>query len=730
MPDLRQYIYILRDPCHSVNVYKVGGTNDPKERLSDPSYSTAREIPCFFERVYQLLEEDIDENRIHNLLRDKKITSGSSEMYKEDITILSKTISDFLCENNFEFIVYDKSKSHRFFGSRRSVKTHSTQHINENSDDNSSNYNEIINKSNTKEAKTEKQQKDITIRLSSNPTKSDLNNFAREIKANGLSTDMMTFLYENVEESDKQMLKLNEELKEIEKMNPIYPDQKEQAELIFKKFFEENKIAITLILECQGGKTGIAVYTAYLLCTIGKIPADNIYFITGMSDKDWQGQTEERVLKSFEDHVMHRPKLKNLKQIRNNSFLILDESHFGTESGGDVKKAFEANKFFDTDALEKKNIKILFTSATPDGLMLDSCKVFGEKHCKMKFIPPDTYYGCKKMLQNGKVKELGDLLDYNWCKNIADFIKEKFDLPKYHLIRLQQQTDKQQVELENLHRLCEEYGWNIKSSNSKNRMDLNRLFNHQPEVHTIILFKNQLRAAKTIVKEYIGILHDRKCKKYNNSTVVQGFFGRICGYHNFHHIFIFTDVDSVKKYYSLFYDHDINYDKVDYIGTRMKKNKDGIVEGNKTLLDLSNFGKNTQYEKWILKEVEFNNKYEMENYIYNRTITIDGKKKNVRKTNINTKKREYRDYDGFSVSTILPEKKVKYLSSEDRLLREDIDKKKGQSGRLAHPSRIKDKMLKICSVIPFYENKTSKRNEVKWLVKHWADNPPNQILCE
>lgn len=57
-----------------------------------------------------------------------------------------------------------------------------------------------------------------------------------------------------------------------------------------------------------------------------------------------------------------------------------------------------------------------------------------------------------------------------------------------------------------------------------------------------------LRCAKTLHKEFIGVLYERYAKVPNEDVIIQGLLGRICGYDYNGTSIVFTDIPSIKSY--------------------------------------------------------------------------------------------------------------------------------------------------------------------------------------
>ena len=164
----------------------------------------------------------------------------------------------------------------------------------------------------------------------------------------------------------------------------IYPEQSFEGNKIVSLF---TAVCIaTFVAPMQWGKTGVILEAAYsmvkptwdedeeeLTCAINPM---NVFVITGMSDNEWRKQTKARFPEQWRDNVVHRGNLKKIDakmyDIRD-ALIVIDECHFGTSSNTVLDTKLQ--DWFDlpsVDALKKRNIRILQTSATPDNVIVSA----------------------------------------------------------------------------------------------------------------------------------------------------------------------------------------------------------------------------------------------------------------------------------------------------------------------------------------------------------------------
>ena len=145
---------------------------------------------------------------------------------------------------------------------------------------------------------------------------------------------------------------------------------------------------------------------------------------------------------------------------------------------------------------------------------------------------------------------------------------------------------------------------NINYSNYTNLLSLilaqiNDLYlDNKPNKHTIIIIKEKIRCSYTINKTNIGILYERKAETIQNeTTIIQGFLGRACGYYDNsnRNIIIYTNLDIVAAYILKI---DLEHEKELY----KIKNKKKIINDKEINYNLKPYSANINNEKNKTKE--------------------------------------------------------------------------------------------------------------------------------
>lgn len=343
-------------------------------------------------------------------------------------------------------------------------------------------------------------------------------------------------------------------IKDRNGINRLYDNQKECALKVCNVFNDKKKTNVLVYGKTQTGKTGCMTSIIKLYMLTNNIPIDNIYIITGLSDKAWKKDTKDRMPDSIYERVFHRANLPNsfIKDIRlkKNLLIIMDEIHIACKESQTLQKTFKKCGFYDLDNLLKNDIKLIQFSATPDGNIndLDDWEEFS---IKIKLEPGDSYVGSKELMRSNRVKQFKDL---NIYENVLELlpIVEKYENPLYHLIRVpNKRNDKQENVINNFKSIFKENCiYNIDYLKVE-KQDINDLLKTPLKKHTFIFYCEILRCAKTQIKKYIGISYERYCITINDSTIIQGSIGRLTGYDDNGISICFTNIETLKNYETL-----------------------------------------------------------------------------------------------------------------------------------------------------------------------------------
>jgi len=361
-----------------------------------------------------------------------------------------------------------------------------------------------------------------------------------------------------------QILSLQIEDKSDDGVNIIFDNQDKCGEEICKVFKNKSIINCLVYGMTQTGKTGCMTSCIQHYCLSNLIPIDNIYIITGLSDIEWKKDTKNRMPESINSRVFHRANLTKtfLKDIKKkkNILIIMDEIQIACEENQTINRIFKECGFYDLDLLLEYDIKLIQFSATPDGNINDILD-WKLHSAKVKLEPGENYYGTKEALEQKRVKQFKDLTNINNILELKTYIEEKFTNSRYHLIRVPNKrenvngTNNQDIVISNFKKVFSNgYKYN-KNYLKPKKGDINDILNKKPVKHTFIFYCEILRCAKTQYKEYIGVSYERFNNNPNDSSIIQGSFGRLTGYDDNGDSICYTNIPSLINYIKLWKNH-------------------------------------------------------------------------------------------------------------------------------------------------------------------------------
>lgn len=361
------------------------------------------------------------------------------------------------------------------------------------------------------------------------------------------------------------------DVKSLKGINIIYPNQKDCGERIKCIFNNRSHVNCLVYGMTQTGKTGCMTSLIQHYILSYNIPIDNIYIITGLSDKDWKNDTKNRMPDAIMLRVFHRANLSKtfFEDItkKNNVLVIIDEIQIACEEDQTIHKTFEKCGFYNLDYLLENDIKLIQFSATPDG-NLNDMKDWGPYSEKVKLEPGENYYGPKQAIDQNRVKQFKDLTNIDNVRELEQDIKSlEFPNPIYLLIRVPNKrknkdgTNNQNKVISNIKKVFgENYKYN-KDYLEVKKGDINEILKKKPEKYTFIFYCEILRCAKTYDhKEFIGISYERYVPNPNDSSIIQGSFGRLTGYNDNGVSICYTNISSLENYIKL-WENNMEYKK-------------------------------------------------------------------------------------------------------------------------------------------------------------------------
>ena len=378
----------------------------------------------------------------------------------------------------------------------------------------------------------------------------------------------------------------------------IFPNHKCVALRVVNSFKIRSNVVQMVIGYTQSGKTGAMVEVIQMFVNSVPIPIENIYIITGLSSRDWKRQSKERFPSCLHDRIYHnsdiRTKLKKDIQGKKNVLILIDEVQLAALKDQTICQVFKELNWC-LDFLMENDIKMVQFSATPDGLLFAlKSKWPTHNYSVHRMTAGEGYYGAADMLARGKIKQNFDICGYNSRGeviadpaeiqgNIKTILHDilTFSEPKYNIFRTRGNNlpqikeniintiidtlspeDMHKFDISNIHEYTQD----------GDVEDINKLLFTKPKKHTFILLKEKLKCAQTLeylqqvennrfvshnVKHNIGVMFERWTKSYeddncNDSFIIQGLLGRLCGYGGPHNAICYTNENSIIKYEELF----------------------------------------------------------------------------------------------------------------------------------------------------------------------------------
>lgn len=412
-------------------------------------------------------------------------------------------------------------------------------------------------------------------------------------------------LQQNMMKNDKKIILLQLENMVLSGKMNIFENQEMNASQAVTAFKNRKIINVMIIGKPQSGKTGnmLAIIKQYLEDTSNLIPIENIYIITGLSSCEWKEQTKERMPESMQSRVFHRCELPktfvNEIKDKKNILIIMDEIQVAAKKGQTIYNTFKNAGLLDKSKLYKNDIKIIESTATPDGTIYDLMK-WNDASIKIIAEAGEGYVGSYDLLQMGRVKQYKELCGLNKktgkvCKKVYENIQEikhdidNYSIPLYHIIRTKNGYE-QDITIENFKHVfnndIDNYEF-IKYDRESEIEDINKTLTTQPKKHVIIFVKEMLRCAKTLIKTYSGVRYDRFTKIPDDTVTNQGLIGRDCGYDNNGISICYTNIDSIVKYQKLW--ESKFEDKTIEWKSQTTKYINGMLSGKNTFNDPRNY---------------------------------------------------------------------------------------------------------------------------------------------
>lgn len=390
-----------------------------------------------------------------------------------------------------------------------------------------------------------------------------------------------------------------------------YENQKIDSHTITNIFyrtmqFERPVRAISIIKRTKVGCDGLMIEISKNMATHPDdnfmLLSENIFIITGMSNKEWEFEFKKKVPSSFHKNIYHHGKLNNvINKIKNieNALIIIDEIDTGDKEFQRLHKILLKCGLLNIDKLNKNNIRLIFVSATIKNQLKELNK-WGDVHVQFTMTVPKNYISHGDFLEKKIIKEFYPIKNVEsanmWI--LEDIINNYNDDYRINIIR----TDKNNIRY--IEQACDDNKIQFINHYSDNKISIENMYNmfeSKLDNHVVIAIKGFYRRANLIPniwKLKIGALHERFCNKIDTSVQIQGLPGRMTGYWK---NIIFdesyktgpyrTSIKAIQQYEKFYNDPNNNH----------KYNTNG---SKKTFLDPKNF--NIEYkEQKNIKDKEY-----------------------------------------------------------------------------------------------------------------------------
>lgn len=350
----------------------------------------------------------------------------------------------------------------------------------------------------------------------------------------------------------------------------IFLNQRKDANDVVQAFFDgtEPPLIITIMKKTQVGMSGLMIQIAYQMCAEEDdkiIRLENVFIITGMSNRDWERDMIDFAPSCLKDRIFHHgslprfeKKLKNIQDLKNALFII-DEIHMGSKPDQRLHQCLTKIMGIPLSTLIENNIKIVIASATPARVMHDA-QQWQERHRIHKMEIPPTYIGHETFLQRNILRDVMDMKIpanvLSWFNTIRDLYADDY---RIHFIR------EEQKHLKMIAKMAHEYGFLYREHNSQERLSEKELFQNTLTKHVIVGIKDLMRAANRIPTQWkyrIGSVCEQFTKNVDIDVQIQGIVGRMTGYWNIdQHMTgpFYLHIPSVQEYLKFYDDCSQNY---------------------------------------------------------------------------------------------------------------------------------------------------------------------------
>lgn len=315
----------------------------------------------------------------------------------------------------------------------------------------------------------------------------------------------------------------------------IYPNQENDANIIMENFRSDKQV-ISVQKRTKIGADGLMISLCCKMtsCEDGLIvPIENIYIITGMSNKLWEKSMIDKSPSFMKSQIFHHGKLGKIDFNKPGpKLIVIDEIDVGDKKKQKLHKLLDSFDLLDLNYLQENNIRMVFISATIIK-ELTCVEKWGPIHQNIIMEVPPEYVSIKYLYDKDMVKEYFKISSVafaiNWIEE--DIIDHFGDEYRVHLISCDAKAS------QNIVNACMLYD-NVEAiyHNSDDRIGedtLNKYFMDKRDKHIIIMVKKLYSRANLIPNEWkknIGSIMDRWTNKPDYNVLNQGLVRRMTGF--------------------------------------------------------------------------------------------------------------------------------------------------------------------------------------------------------
>ena len=376
----------------------------------------------------------------------------------------------------------------------------------------------------------------------------------------------------------------------------IYPNQMEDANNIVHKFYAQKCRVVSVQKRTKVGADGLMIEIAKLLTTHNDdtfvVNLDNVRFITGMSNVDWERDMKDKAPNCFKDKIFHHGKLSK-SDLRNicNGLIIIDEIDTGNKESQVLHSILKEAGVLDVEHMKKHNNRFVFISATMIRELYDLYR-WGKLHESYKMTIPVSYVGVNDFLVMGIIKEFYSLnTNTNADKWVQEDILDNYGNDyRIHFARVNTKT------INVIQNACIRKGVLFRNHTSTDRLtqdEIKEYFTENLTMHVVLAIKGFYRRANLIPNRWkirIGATHELYTKTVDNNVQNQGLPARLSGYWREiieagHKIGPYrTSIKAIEEYEKI-YEEPFGVNSYQSNGFKKKR---GIISAHPTMLSAKN----------------------------------------------------------------------------------------------------------------------------------------------